>query len=357
MIWALVAFAGTPSVGLVSFMTHHGKDWRRFYLFWSIPAGIAFLSALFLFPETYFKRPIVAYDGRTFIQTASEKLAIYEDDELGGSDRSIYNKSLPMAPSRSWIRSLSDRICSSRATRTSWKSMLLCYPQILFCFLNPLIFWVVIMTAINFAGMMYIGATYESVLSAPPYRLSSVLILNVNGSAGIGSLLSWPLGGILVCHMLKRLAKRNKGIREAEHYLIGYVLPVLAGSLSTILYGLAVHHHWHFSTYYIAYGLNSFSYTSLAITNTCWVTEAFPRWAAPAMVVVGGGSMVASFAMSFALVPWIEAQGYLLVGIELSVLQVATGLGILPVVFWGKGMRQRIHGPWAERREGALRPL
>lgn len=357
MVVAVVGFTGTPSIGFVPFMTDHGRAWHRFYLFWSIPVGVAAVAALFLFPETYFKRPIVAYDGRTFFQTATEKLVIYEDDEQDGSDRSIYNKTLPTAPSRSCIRSLTDQFSITRATRTSWKSMLLCYPQIFFCSLNPLIFWVVIMTAVNFAGMMFIGATYAMVLSEPPYKLPAYVIINVNTCAGVGSLLAWPLGGCLVCAILKRLAKRNKGVREAEHYLVGYILPVIAGSLSTLLYSLAVHYHWHFGIYYFAYGINSFSYIALAITNTLWVTEAFPRWAAPALVVVGGGSLVASFAMSYALVPWIAAQGYLLVGVEVTAIQIITGLLFLPAVFWGKGLRQHIHGPWAERREGALRPL
>ncbi|KAF2715747.1 MFS general substrate transporter [Pleomassaria siparia CBS 279.74] len=357
MVMAIVAFTGTPSIGLVPIVSDQGKDWNRFYKLWCIPIGISFLVAILFFPETYFKRPIVAYDGRTFIQTASEKLRIYDNEDVPATSRKLYNKELPDMPSRPWIRSFIDLFSVSRATRTSWKSMLLCYPQIFFCLINPLIFCVVIAAAVNFAGMMFIGATYAKILSSPPYSYPAYIIVNVNTCAGVGSLFSWPLGGWLVGYVLKRLAKRNKGVREAEHYLVGYILPVITGSLSTIIYGLAVHNKWHFGFYYLAYGINSFSYTTINLTNILWITEAFPRWAAPALVIVGGGSMVASFAVSFALVPWIEAQGYLWVGLEVTGIQIATGLLFVPAVFWGKGLRQRIHGPWTERREGALRPL
>ncbi|KAF2183700.1 MFS general substrate transporter [Zopfia rhizophila CBS 207.26] len=357
MVWSVVGSFNLASLSSVPFITDHGMEWRRFFLYWSIPAGINCLTAFIFFPETYFKRPIVAFDGLTILQSATEKLTIYEDDALQDSDVSVYNKDLPSVPDRTPLRAFFAHFCLCRSTFASWKSMLLCYPQIAFCFFNPLIFWVVLNTAANFAGMMFIGATYAMVLGSPPYSLPSKLIINVNNTASVGSLIAWPLSGPLVCYILKRLSRRNKGVREAEHYLIGYILPVLAGALSTLIYGFAVHYKWHFAAFCLSYGLNAFSFSSISIANTLWVTEAFPRWAAPALVVVGGGSYIASFVMSIALVPWIAKQGYLLVGAELTVLQVVLGMVAVPAAFWGKGVRQRIHARWAERREGALRPL
>ena len=190
--------------------------------------------------------------------------------------------------------------------------------------------------------------------------LSPQYISFVNGSAGIGSLFALPLSGFLVCYLLKQLARRNKGVREAEHYLIAYILPVLTGAASTLLYGFAVRYKLHFGWYYLSYGLNSYSFVGLGVTNTLWVTEAFPRWAAPALVVVSGGSYVVSYAMSFALPIWIAKHGYLLVGIEVTALQLVSGLIIWPIVFWGKPLRQKINGrwgKWTEGRDGALRPL
>ncbi|KAF2470825.1 MFS general substrate transporter [Lindgomyces ingoldianus] len=354
-VWSTVGGYGVISLSCVPPLTNHGTQWRRFYIYWSIPAAITFVMALLVFPETYFKRPTVAYNGLTIQQTASERIIIYEDDNINQSD-DWSNKGLPHTPSRSWIRAFVDQYFFSRSTTTSWMSMLYCYPQIFFCSLNPLIFWVVIMTAVNFAGMMFIGATFPIILTSPPYSLKSSIVM-VSNSAGIGGLLAWPSVEFLSCFVLKNLARRNKGIREAEHYLVCYILPVVTGSLSTLIYGLAVSRQWSFPIYCIAYGFNGFSFASLAIANTLWVTEAFPRWAAPALVVVGGGSYVASFLISLALVPWIATQGYLIVGIELAGLQIVSGLILTPIAFWGKDLRQKIHGRWAERRDGALRPL
>ena len=355
--WSINGFLGTLSTVIVPYATRQGLEWRHFYGFWSFVTGFAFFSVLLFFPETYFKRPAVAYDGRTFVQTASEKLKIYKDDDLESLNRSIYNKVLPSAPHRSWVREFLDQFRVHRASRTSWKSMLFSYPQIFFCLLNPLIFWVVIMRAANEAGFMYIVSSYPTILNSPPYKASGIHTVLMNISGAIGYFLGWPLGGILLRAILNRLSKRNSGVREAEHYLVGYIFPILTAMLSNIIFGLATKYHWSPSAYYISYLLSTFSNVAMSITTMLWVTEAFPRWAAPALVVVIGGSLILSYSLSFSLVPWIAKQGFMAVGIELAALQLVTGLVFVPAAFWGKGLRQRIHGRWAESREGAIRPL
>ncbi|KAF2646222.1 MFS general substrate transporter [Massarina eburnea CBS 473.64] len=352
-LWSAVGLFGTGGLFCVPYLSDQGLDWRLFYHTWSIPTGAAFLLAYFLAPETYFKRPTVAFNGLILLQSASEKLTVFEDH-----DKSDLYRDLPEFPiDNPKGQGIMHLIGFGRSPFASWKSMGRCYLQIGFCFINPLIFWVLVASSVNFAGMMFIGTTFSIILSASPYKRSSHQIAFVNLSSGIGGAIAFLFVGILMCSVLKYLSKRNKGVREAEHYLIGYIPTVFTGALSTLFYGLAVHYKWHFSVYYIAYGLNGFSWVSLSIGNTLWVTEAFPRWAAPALVVVGGGCYLLSYSMSFALVPWINAHGYLLVGIELTVLQVVTGLIAIPIAFWGKGLRQRIHGRWANERGGALRPV
>lgn len=355
LLWSVAGFAGTGLLAVVPYMSDHGDDWRQYYHYWSIPMGISFVLVFLLYPETYFKRPTVAFDGLILLQSATEKLTVYKDDE---ADSNIY-RHLPDLPTgqRTGFNGLRDRFGLSRSPFASWTAVGHCCYQMAFCVVNPLIFWVFIASSINFAGMLFIGVTYAPILRSPPYSLPSVLIMNVNICSGVGALFAFPLGGILIGKILNRLARRNRGVREAEHFLVGYILPVVTGALSTFIYGFAVQRKLHFAFYYLAYGLNGFSWTTLSISNTMWVTEAFPRWAAPAISVLGGGCYTLSFSMSFALVPWIEAHGYKLVGIELAVLQIVGGLVAVPIAFWGKNARQAIHGKWADERAGALRPL
>lgn len=353
LLWCVTGFLGTALVAIVPYMSDHGNRWRQYFHLWTVPMIISFLLVFFLYPETYFKRPTVAFDGLILVQSATEKLTVYKDIE---ADSELYRELPEMPQGRGFVGCLR-RAGLCRSPVASWTSMARSYLQIAFCAANPLIFWILIAAAFNFAGMMFIGATYAGVLKAAPYNLPSKLITPVNLSAAVGSLVAYPVGIVPIKKMLDVLTKRNGGVREAEHYLVGLILPIFTGAMSTLIYGLAVRFEAHFAVYYLAYGLNGFSWVTFSISTILWVTEAFPRWAAPAVAVVGGGSYLVSFSMSFVLVPWIAAHGYKLVGIELTILQVASGAIALPIAFWGKSARQAIHGRWANDRGGALRPL
>jgi MFS family permease len=350
IMWSVAGFFGTGLVSLVPYISDHGNEWRPYYRYWSIPAMVSVVLIFFLFPETYFKRPTVAFDGLIVLQSATEKLTVFKDIE---ADSEIY-RDLPELPKQD---GLFGRYTIWRSSFASWTSMGRCYPQIAFCLVNPLIFSMVVAVSTNYAGMMFIGATYTRVLGGAPYNLPSNLLTLLNLSSAIGGLAAYPIGVVPVQTILDRLARRNRGVREAEHYLLGLILPVLTGATSSLIYGLAVHYSFHLSVYYLAYGLNGFSWVTIAITTTMWVTEAFPRWAAPALAAMSGGGFLISFGMSVAAVPWIDAHGFKLVGIELSVLQLVTGLVAAPVAFWGKSARQAMHGRWADERGGALRPI
>jgi hypothetical protein len=350
ILWSIAGLFGTGFVAVVPSISHRGTEWRAYYRYWSIPALISLLLVFFLFPETYFKRPTVAFDGLIVLQSATEKLTVFKDIE---ADSEIY-RDLPKLPTHAGILG---QFNVWRSPFASWKSMGRCYPQMAFCLLNPLIFWMSIAVSINYSGMMFIGTSYPRVLREKPYHLSSEEITLVNLASALGGLVAYPIGVVPVQKVLDHLAKRNRGVREAEHYLVGLVLPVLTGAASSLIYGLAAHFGLHISAYYCAWGLNGFSWVTIAITTTMWVTEAFPRWAAPALAALSGGGFLITFGMTFALAPWTKAHGFKLVGVEIAVLQLMSGLVAVPIVFWGKSARQAIHGRWADERGGALRPL
>ncbi|KAL7776168.1 hypothetical protein CFE70_006581 [Pyrenophora teres f. teres 0-1] len=352
-MWCVAGGFGTSGVALVPVITNHSGHWREFYHVWLIPLCISFLVSFFLYPETYFKRPTVAFDGLILMQSATEKLTVYQDTE---EDSSLY-RDLPEPPPRTGFAGFRDRIGIARSPFACWRAMGRCYIQMAYCAMSPLIFWVFVASGFNSASMMFIGATYPRVLLAEPYSISPELIGTVNVASGFGALLALPVCTFVTGRGITRLSKRNHGVQEAEHYLIAYILPVLFGGLSSLLYGLVVGLHWSPVGIYFAYGMNGFAFVTLMTANTLWVTEAFPRWAAPALAVVGGGLFTESFALSFVIVPWINAHGFMWVGIELMLFQFVGGLIAMPVAFWGKSARQAIAGRWADDRSGALRPL
>ena len=155
LMWCGAGGLGTSGVALVPVMSDHGRDWRQFFHYWTIPVIVSFLVTFVLFPETYFKRPTVAFDGLILLQSATEKLTVYEDRE---KDSEIY-RDLPDYPLRTGFAGLRDRLGLARSPFASWTSCGRCFIQMAYCAANPLIFWVFILSAFNSASMIFIGAT------------------------------------------------------------------------------------------------------------------------------------------------------------------------------------------------------
>ena len=74
------------------------------------------------------------------------------------------------------------------------------------------------------------------------------------------------------------------------------------------------------------------------------------------MVVVSGISYIASFGISFSILPWVKSQGFSGANMEMACIILGIGLVAVPIAFWGKNLRQYIDGKWAINEMGALRP-
>lgn len=335
---------------LLPLMTDVNNNWRPFYQVWTVPTFIAVVLVYLFVPETYFVRPPIAFDGRILVQSGSEKVRVYEDWREVPGGKPLPNTPAPSAFMLFWKQRRIFR------RNMDWKAMGACYPQIFLCLCNPLVFWVAVLNAINFGGMMSIGVTFPIILSQPPYSLSARLISLVSLAAAAGALLAWPASSIVLNRVTKRLTLRNKGVRHAEYYLPAFLLPIMSSAASVLLYGFAVERGWPAGWTYLAYVLNTFGSIGAGIANTMWVTEAFPKWAAAALTVVGGVSYIASWGISSVIPLWLKSQGYLKMNIEIGLAMLLVGFVGVPVAFWGKNVRQFLDGRWGTHEGGGLRP-
>ncbi|KAK2041136.1 MFS general substrate transporter [Colletotrichum somersetense] len=352
MFWSMGSAGGLLSLTSVPALSASG--WRAFYSVWIFPCLAVLVCVFFFLPETYFVRPVVAFDGRILVQGASEKIQMYDgwEQTVGGRPD---NAGQP-EPARETLWQSIVRKWGVQKRGAGFREMWTCYVQTMLCACNPLVFWVAILNALNFGAMILIGETYTAVMAQPPYSLPPRVISMVSPASAIGSLLAWPVSAILTSRVARRLTLRNGGVRDAEHYLIAFLPPVLAGAGSLFLYGLAVQNKWNFIWIFVSYAINSFSAAAFGIASTLWVTEAFPRWAAPAMVIVGGAGYMLSFATCSVITPWLDSQGYLGASFEYGAVLLIVGAVAVPLAFCGKSLRQYIHGRWGESEAGALRP-
>ncbi|RDW66850.1 MFS transporter-14 [Coleophoma crateriformis] len=336
-----VGLAATPSI------VEYGGSWRSFYWIWSGPSALTIFLALFWAPESYFSRPPMAFDGRILSQAENGKVTVYSKwEEVPGGKPMLEDP--PIWKATSFIKNI---IFWNRTKTGGWKDAKASFRQILICALNPLIIWVWILNALVFGGMVVTCQTYVNLLMAPPYNFTFKETGLAKLSPAIGALLAFPASGILTTQVIRFLATRNRGVREPEHYLPSFILPVVTATVSLALYGVAAEGHWNWRWITLFVGVDYFSAMSLFVSNVLWVTEAFPRWAGPALVIVGANGYALSFTFSSGIVPWIRAQGFGKTYIELAAMTFAIGLIGFPVNYWGKRFREYIYARWSDDSE------
>ncbi|KAJ4262891.1 hypothetical protein NW762_006504 [Fusarium torreyae] len=350
LYWCIGSVFIKLSVLVLPSTTDLETSWRSVYQVWLAPCVTALILVLVFVPETYFLRPPVALDGRVLVQSSSEKVEVY-----GGWDEVelIRNeKPLPDVPS-SW--SFWSHFKISRAPGTNWKSMVATYGQMLLCILNPLTFWVSLLTGVILSGVIFLNLTQPTALVHSHGELDSInILLGVTGI--VGSILAFPGTGPLASWFTRYYSFKKGGIRHAEVYLSLFVIPVVSGLASVLLNGLAIVKNWHPAWIYVTSGLSIVSYLTGNVAFTLWITEAFPRWAAAALAVqLFAGNMV-GFGIGTAIAPWVEGDHILEPTLLISILTLVMGALAVPAAFWGQTVRQYIQGRWSDSERTALRP-
>ncbi|KAH7175258.1 major facilitator superfamily domain-containing protein [Dactylonectria macrodidyma] len=335
----------------LSVNTDLNTNWRIGYRVWVAPCVAAFIIALVFLPETYFLRPPVALDGRVLVQDSCEKVQIYagwgQYEDLGEE------RPLPEIPV---VRSPWSRLRVRKAHGASVKGMVATYMQTLLCILNPLTFWVSLLTGVILSGLVFLNLTQPSYLLIDRDQDPETVSIFFSVAGIIGSLLAFPCSGPLISWFTRYSALRMGGIRHAEVYLPSFVIPVLSSLASVVLNGLAVKNNWPSAWIYTSSSLSIFSWLSGNVAFSLWITEAFPQWAAAALSVqLFIGSMV-SFGIGSAIMPWVVSSDIIESTTLISILILFLGLLAVPAAFWGKSVRQFIHGRWSESEKGALRP-
>jgi hypothetical protein len=255
---------------------------------------------------------------------------------------------MPEVPPR-WKSStfLKNIFFGSQTETGGWLAMKAFPRQLMFCALNPLVLWVMLLNTFVFGGMVITCETYPQVLMSPPYDFTFNEIGLTKLSPSIGAFLAYPVSGILTTYLIRVLASRNRGVREPEHYLPSFFLPIILSSASLALFGIATERRWDWRWILLFVGLDYLSAIATFSTNVVWITESFPEFAGAAIVIVGAGSYGTSFVLSSVIVPWIQNQGLGMTYIQLGVVTLVLGFFGFPINFWGKRYREYIYSRWS----------
>lgn len=94
----------------------------------------------------------------------------------------------------------------------------------------------------------------------------------------------------------------------------------------------------------IAWNIYQFTFISVLVTTTTFAAEVRPKDPGPALVVVAASKNFISFGLQYAMVPLVDAEGYLwAMGILTIIFTISFAIGI-PVYFFNPWWRKRTSG-------------
>lgn len=298
LYWAITAVGASLMLVAVPFLVHNqGDNWRINYWFWLGWAVLTFILVLTCLRETMFYREPALLNGRLIISDAYGQVRFEEAQE--DHNGSPEPETMPIKKRETYIEKLLP--VSSKSPHSRIHSFLFAYKDMIICLSHPAIFWTLVLNSFLFAGLVILSITYESVLHEAPWHFSAQLIGTAHIGAAVGSIAAFLLTGTLIGKTVEALVRRNKGVREPEHLLPSFALPVVFGCVGLCLYGVVGSHPLKYSWFGIhaSFAIYYCSFVTISALSSMWVAELMPRRAGPAIVLICGGRNAASFGLRY----------------------------------------------------------
>ncbi|KAL4888640.1 MFS general substrate transporter [Aspergillus ambiguus] len=186
-----------------------------------------------------------------------------------------------------------------------------------------------------------LNGTASIILGSAPYNFGSSMVGLSYVACCIGVVLGSLFTGRFSDWLTIRLARRNKGVMEAEQRLWPFVICLLTVPGSLILWGVGAAHEVHWFGLLVAMCL-------LASANTCGITlsvnylvDSYGEVSGDAMSSIILVRNTMSFAIGYGITPWIENLGYQNCFISAAFIGLACSAVFLFMIKYGKTFRTR----------------
>ncbi|CCD44829.1 similar to MFS transporter [Botrytis cinerea T4] len=217
--------------------------------------------------------------------------------------------------------------------------------------IRPLIF--MSLPSIAYAGFSYgsnliwfnvLNGTASLILSAPPYNFSSSMVGLSYVSPLLGVACASFYSGVIGDKVVLWLARRNKGVLEAEHRLWLFSVSIILIPASLILWGVGAAHHIHWFGLIFAMFLIAGSNAIGLQLSVSYCIDSYKDLSGEAMATVIIIRNTMSFAMAYGITPWVTNMGYQNAFIVAAFAGLAQVLTFFAVVKWGKSWRNNTKG-------------
>jgi MFS family permease len=347
-IYALFAFGSNALSPLLAGFITNSLGWRAAIWFGVISLATSTIIIFFGFEETlYFRNSVegIYSDNSVADDAKREIVAVGETTDLKPLPRTyvtVQNVAETVSSSsqaQSYLSKL--KLFRSLPGRPTVKEMLLMmYRPLIMFFYFPSLDWAGFLYGINLSWYTVLNGTMSAVLSAAPYRFSSSIVGLSYISPLIGSLLGALWGGWVGDKVAIYLARRNGGVREAEHRLWVLILSAIIGASGFILWGVGAANEVHWSGPVVGCGMVEFAIVVGASVSLAYGIDCFKEIAGESIILIIVIRNTIGFGFSYGITPWLAADGYTKTFVAVAMLSLGTTLTFLLMVFFGKSLRK-----------------
>ncbi|RAL67460.1 hypothetical protein DID88_008215 [Monilinia fructigena] len=196
----------------------------------------------------------------------------------------------------------------------------------------------------NLIWFNVLNGTASLILSAPPYNFSSSMVGLSYVSPIVGVACASFYSGVIGDRVVLWLARRNKGVSEAEHRLWLFLLSIILIPGSLLLWGVGAAHHVHWFGLIFAMFLIASSNCIGIQLSVSYCIDSYKDLSGEAMVTVIIIRNTMSFAIGYGITPWVTDMGYQNAFIVAAFAGLAQVLTFFAAVKWGKSWRNNTKG-------------
>lgn len=176
--------------------------------------------------------------------------------------------------------------------------------------------------------------------SDAPWYYGDVGVGLMNLPCLIGAVLGCIYGGYFSDVFMIWMAKRNGGVREAEHRL-WFLFPLaIISPLGMLLFGIGTGQSWAWPGPYIGLGLIGFGWGCTGDLSMAYLMDAYPEMVLEGMVGVAVINNSIACILTFTASLWLDSQGVQNTFIVIAALDCFFVLTTIPMMYWGKSCRQ-----------------
>ncbi|KAH6954249.1 major facilitator superfamily domain-containing protein [Fusarium avenaceum] len=240
----------------------------------------------------------------------------------------------PNIPLLSWRQRL------RLVTKTDESLLKVVKTAVVILFKFPAVMYTALTYAFCLCWISALASVISIVFTQPPYNFGTVGVGNMSLGVFIGCILGSVYGAISDRAILW-FTRRNYGYYEPEMRLQLNHFPALCMGSGFIMFGVTASKGMHWIYPSVGSAIFGFGLGGLSDVALCVTIDSYEAITGEAFIGVAFMRNAFSIAISFALVPWLDAQGLQSMSITMGLWAIVMAFLHVPLMIWGKRLRNK----------------